>query len=469
MNQTHSVEMEVEGIASIEECSGIIDAPNFDLEAYISRYDGITKIQRLQFIAKRCAAARNEAYRAAIDELKRGLNTELYREIMNQVGDSLGPGYRCDEDWIQQIDKKCQANQDKLELELNQFKTNLIKESIRMGFHELGQHHLARGNLPLAFKNFVRTRDYCGTGRHSAEMCLAVITVAAAMGNWAHVNNYVVKAEHTAEVSTLPEVSGKLNAAGGLVQLRNKHYKQAAIKFLDVDPAMGGSFSEVLAPEDVAVYGGLCALATFERHELKTRVLDNTRMKDFLDLVPQVRELINDVFHSRYASCLLRLKEMRNDYIDLDIHLHEHVDTLYQKIRDNCLCQYFSPFLTVSLSSITEAFGMEEVDLRKELARLIVSGRIKARIDTQAGALRLNQADERRLCYKKAFEMGISYQQEARSLLLRLSCLKNDFSIRNSRGGRGHVNYSHPESSGGYGANSQEPGMAMSEPAEELM
>lgn len=67
------------------------------------------------------------------------------------------------------------------------------------------------------------------------------------------------------------------------------HRMQAASKFVDVSPELGSSFDGVVAPEDMAVYGGLCALATFSREEMKRRVLDNTSFKNFLDLVPQVR------------------------------------------------------------------------------------------------------------------------------------------------------------------------------------
>lgn len=45
----------------------------------------------------------------------------------------------------------------------------------------------------------------------------------------------------------------------------------------------------MLSPEDVAVYGGLCALATLEREELKSRVVDSPAFKAFLELVPTVR------------------------------------------------------------------------------------------------------------------------------------------------------------------------------------
>ncbi|KAF4391268.1 hypothetical protein G4B88_016578 [Cannabis sativa] len=67
------------------------------------------------------------------------------------------------------------------------------------------------------------------------------------------------------------------------------------MQFLETNPELGNNYNEVIAPQDVAIYGGLCALASFDRTETK---LDNLNFRNFLELVPEVRELIND-FYSR--------------------------------------------------------------------------------------------------------------------------------------------------------------------------
>lgn len=41
------------------------------------------------------------------------------------------------------------------------------------------------------------------------------------------------------------------------------------MQFLEVAPDLGNSYNEVIAAQDVATYGGLCALASFDRAELK--------------------------------------------------------------------------------------------------------------------------------------------------------------------------------------------------------
>ena len=106
----------------------------------------------------------------------------------------------------------------------------------------------------------------------------------------------------------------------------------------------------------VALYGGLCALASFGRSELRSRVVESAGFKTLLELYPQVpsfnlrpcakhwaratlslacaltlalhamqvREAVHDFYLSRYASCLDHLAKLRAD-LCLDLHLHDHV------------------------------------------------------------------------------------------------------------------------------------------------
>jgi hypothetical protein len=75
------------------------------------------------------------------------------------------------------------------------YKSNLIKESIRMGHVQLGDFYYARGDLQNAFKHYMRTRDYCTTARHVIKMCLQVVKCSIELGNYIHLSNYVQKAE----------------------------------------------------------------------------------------------------------------------------------------------------------------------------------------------------------------------------------------------------------------------------------
>lgn len=43
------------------------------------------------------------------------------------------------------------------------------------------------------------------------------------------------------------------------------------LQFVDVNFELGTQYNKVVAPQDVALYGALCALASFDRADLKVR------------------------------------------------------------------------------------------------------------------------------------------------------------------------------------------------------
>jgi len=127
---------------------------------------------------------------------------------------------------------------------------------------------------------------------------------------------------------------------------------------------------------------------------------------------------------------------MRNDLL-LDIHLHQHVNSLYQQIRNRALIQYFSPFVSVDLATMAKAFNTEVNGLEKELSGLISEGNIKARIDSHNKVLHAKAINQRSATFEKALKMGDNYQRNSKSMLLRVSLMKHDFVVRPQQSGSG--------------------------------
>lgn len=288
----------------------------------------------------------------------------------------------------------------------------------------------------MALKCYVRTRDYCTTSKHIITMCLNIIRVSIHMGNFSHVANYITKAESTDSSGSDPVLMAQLRVSAGLGQLEVKKYKLAARKLLETNPELGSSFHEIVSPQDVATYGALCALASFDRAELKAKVIDNTNFRSFLELVPEVREIVHDFYNSRYASCLKTLERLKPDLL-LDLHLHDHVATLYTDIRSKALVQYFSPFVTVDMKRMADAFNTPVMDLERELATLIMAGQIPARIDSHNKVLHARHADQRTATFQKALGMGDDYVRDSMALLLRINLMRHDFVVKGQSGDAG--------------------------------
>ncbi|CAM8912972.1 unnamed protein product [Rhodiola kirilowii] len=406
----------------------ISSGEQLDVEAYASLYSGRTKIVRLMFIADHCGESNPsmqlEALRMACDEIKKGEDTQLYREVVQKIDGRLGPDYEMDSAWADAVDRKAEQRKERLENELNAYRTNLIKESIRMGYNDCGDFYYSHGHLADAFKNYVRTRDYCTTSKHMIHMCLNAILVSIEMGQFSHVSNYVAKAEATTEAHD-PVTSAKLQAAAGLAYLETKKYKLAARKFLETIE-LGNNYSEVIASQDVATYGGLCALASFDRTELKNKVINNSNFRNFLELVPEVRELVNDFYSSHYASCLEYLGNLKSNLL-LDIHLHDHVETLYDRIRHKAIIQYTHPFVSVDLRMMANAFKTTVGGLEKELEALITDNQIQARIDSHNKILYARHTDQRNTTFQRVLQTGNEFDRDVRAMLLRASLIKHEF------------------------------------------
>ncbi|KAG0046274.1 hypothetical protein BGZ83_008532 [Gryganskiella cystojenkinii] len=406
------------------------------------------------FIASRCPSLQIDALKLAIAELKSTSTLEINRYItlvkkLNEAVKFGGPSAATvnpdllviDRSWTDSQLQKAKQQTDQLESELKNYKRNSIKESIRMGNIDLGNHYYACGDLTSAHRCYARTRDYCTTSKHIIELCMNVIKVSIELGNFTHVLTYVVKGESTPEVPQDKELTkAKLKVAAGLSNLDLRKYYTAARDFLTIgEELVSGQYGEVIAPNDIAVYGGLCALASFSRPELKRMVIDNVGFRQYLELEPHIRDLVHSFYNSNYAVCLDIMDKWRNDYL-LDIHLHSHIEALYNNIRKKALVQFTSPFLTVDLTKMAKSFATTVPVLEQELVSLIVAGQIEARIDSQQKILNAKQTNKRSAIFERSTAMGQEYERDTKALLLRVQMINHGLVVKppaSEKGGPG--------------------------------
>ncbi|KAI8825606.1 26S proteasome subunit RPN7-domain-containing protein [Fimicolochytrium jonesii] len=407
----------------------IVNDPTIDLDSYTANYSGRTKIVRLLHIAEWSPPLSIDAYKLALQELRNTLDYQLYIDVHRKLNHSLEerrqPPVALDAAWVNHAKKEFKDKSEKLEQELKGYKVNLIKESIRMGHNDLAEHLYNGGELQGALRSYSRTRDYCTTSKHVVDMCLSVAKVSLELANFSHVQNYIVKAMSHPEVQEKGIINSKLKCLSGLVDLENGQFKRAAGSFLDVSFSLGSQFSEIISPNDIALYGALCALATFDRHELKSKVFENAEYKQYLELEPQVRELLYGFYQSKYTQCLDTLTRMKSD-LYLDIWLHGHVDLIYQNIRKKALVQYFQPFLSVDMHKMSRSFSTSVTELERELAMLIMGKEINGRIDSHNKILRVKAADQRSTIFEHSLAMGTDYQTQVRHLMLRMKLVRAD-------------------------------------------
>lgn len=306
-----------------------------------------------------------------------------------------------------------------------------------MGNEDLGHHYHRIGDLPSASKAYSRMREYCTTTSHIASMLFKNINVAIDRGDWLGVQSSVQRLRN---LQFKPEDEAKnkakMFASLGLSQLASSAYHAAAINFLATDPSITDNYKEVISANDIAVYGGLCALASMDRADLHTHVLENKSFRNFLELEPHIRRAISFFCSSKFRLCLDILDAYRADYL-LDLHLQKHVPILYSRIRTKAMQQYIIPYSRVTLDAMVKVFSPDQtatikpnggaIDMKSpfivELIDLIQKGTLDARIDVEKGVLVTTQTDTRENVQMAAIQNAKEYVDTAHIQLLRMNIL----------------------------------------------
>jgi len=319
----------------------------------------------------------------------------------------------------------------------------------QMGNEDLGAFYYEIGDYPASFKAYSRMREYCTTPKHHAELNLKLILVCIAQDNWLAVQSSIYKIQglNLPDPET-PRILPATHPVLGLAQMSTANYKGATTSFLATDPAFlafdaaspNGSTSTalsfphtVLTGNDVAVYGGLCALATLSRSELQSLVLENTSFRQFLELEPHVRRAIAAFCASKYTACLGVLAAYEADW-RLDLHLARHVTALYAAIRRKCLVEFFAPFSCVSLDAVAATFpppaGKDGLGMQGELEALIRDGALDARIDVVKGTMVCPTKDARQEVHEKALVAAREHERALRLRLFRANCLERGWEVK---------------------------------------
>ncbi|KAI1772507.1 26S proteasome subunit RPN7-domain-containing protein [Hypoxylon cercidicola] len=413
---------------------GIIvrDAPKFDLDLYISNYRGRTRFERLLLIGQCSVPLCVDALKAAVAEAKSGKDINRYGDVLEciKIAAPNEPEAEVDQAWVISTESANHVETHRLETELKGYKNNLVKESIRIGHRDLGEHFESIGDLNAASETYIKMRPDASTQAHIQDVGKHIISIMLQKKDWAgvsaNVNKVLVNMSNEQQNTDQPYQK----IVSGIALLGSGKFYEAAKCFLETgDSTVAAQHNDIISLNDIATYGGLLALASMDRQELQSRVLDNSSFRTYLELEPHVRKAVTMFVNGRYSSCLEILESYRADYL-LDIYLQKHVSMLFSQIRSKCIIQYFVPFSCVTLDTMSKAFAKPGESFEAELVSMIKSGALNARINTIDRLLVAVSTDPRAAMQKKALDAAKNYEKEALERIRRMSLVSAGLEVK---------------------------------------
>ncbi|KRY84484.1 COP9 signalosome complex subunit 1 [Trichinella pseudospiralis] len=409
-----------------ENCAGReVYLERFDLEEYIKVFSGYAELHRILFIASRCPSLRAQAMLLALQKVKPTSNYHLYsvihgkltelskkRSFLGETAITVPP---FDADWFEVQKRKSKAKFEKLDQELNVYRCNSIKESIRRGFLYLGEHHLEMGELGKAYKCASKAIQHCCDKTTMLSAQLTFIKLCIYTQRWSEVLSVseaaiaTIESENERSRSLMPYL-GKLYAAKGIAYLCEGEFKKSAHAFLKVD------IENFLFPEHIALYCGICSLATFERASLKNDVLrekiasksdaeqpeETSKERKLMEENLVVREILQTYLDCQYKKLFFLLDSIRAS-LNIDVYMEPHVNSLYMMIRNRSFAQFLYPYSSVSMQTMASTFDTSVEEIEVQLISLIEAGYITDRvIDSVDKYVYIRKRDPRQELAQKA-------------------------------------------------------------------
>jgi COP9 signalosome complex subunit 1 len=313
----------------------------------------------------------------------------------------------------------------------------------QMGNEDLGHFYFDTGDYSSAHKAYVKMREHCTSNKHLADMTLRLVYVSIAQKSWLGVQTNIAKVEaaqlkgddKTKLEPIVAACSGLSSMAIGNFREAATHFLRTSPAYLTADPAANITWQkDVISANDVAVYGGLCALASMDRSDLQDKVLAHSEFRNFLELEPHIRRAINLFCNSKYSACLEVLEGYRNDYL-LDVYLSKVLNTIYSRIRTKSIVQYFIPFSCVTLDEMASKFPASGFRIEDELEAMINDGTLEARIDLVDRLLISPPTNPRHNVHAAALTMAEKYDHTLRLRLTRLNMLAAGMEIKQDKSG----------------------------------
>eukprot|EP00484_Ammonia_sp_Unknown_P016470 CAMPEP_0197035598 /NCGR_PEP_ID=MMETSP1384-20130603/13347_1 /TAXON_ID=29189 /ORGANISM="Ammonia sp." /LENGTH=515 /DNA_ID=CAMNT_0042465677 /DNA_START=95 /DNA_END=1642 /DNA_ORIENTATION=- len=417
----------------IQKKTATIEYAELDVTKYAANYSGKVKVDRLLHIARVCPSKKKDCYRLAVEEVRKGIDVGIYDRVMEE-GQKLLGAQECQFDaaWMTAQSQKNEKQVRYLEDEIQRWRNLSNREKICSSYLEAAEYCVSIGNFNTAISRYIEAKSYAGDTKMLLDINLKIMVTSIRSGQFGHVKSEASHALASEEIFKDNQFKSKVLCCLALYNLYNGRYDMAVHNLIDCHFSVYRQFGEILSGADIALYGGLCALASFSRLQLKKRVLDNSEFKRFLELQPKVASLIQGFYDSEYGKVMSGLNGLRNDMI-VDLYLFPRVDHLLTAIRGKALVQYFSPYSAMDINKMASSFKVPVAEMEQELAVCIGDSHISAKIDSHNKIVYASKTNKRNQLFQNVLNLGEEFERDMKAVLLRTSLIRNQVIVSQSR------------------------------------
>jgi len=147
------------------------------------------------------------------------------------------------------------------------------------------------------------------------------------------------------------------------------------------------AISEFARPQDLAFYVVICTLKSLNRSDIKNTIMQASGFKTLMELSSSsgnLEDVLENFLNGHYMDFQRQIAQIMSQ-MSFDMYLGgSKINTLMNDIRRKALIQYVAPYKVIDLREIAKAFDLSVEQVEHEIAHLIVTKQIQAKIDSHS-------------------------------------------------------------------------------------
>lgn len=221
--------------------------------------------------------------------------------------------------------------------------------------------------------------------------------------------NYDEVAKNLDKAKALIEEGGdwdrknRLKVYHGLYCMAVRDFKQAADLFLDTISTF--TCYELCDYKTFIGYTVISAILALPRVELRTKVIKGSEILEVLHDLPDIQEYLFSLYNHQYTRFFEKLAWLET-YLKSDRYLAAHYRYYVREMRILAYSQLIGSYSSLSLSYMSQTFGVSSDFIESELAKFIAAGRLHCKIDRVRGIVETNRPDTKNDQYQRCIKQG---------------------------------------------------------------
>jgi COP9 signalosome complex subunit 1 len=399
-----------------------------DYSEYLSRYSETGQMARcLYLIQEGPSSIYPVVYKFIRSLLKNEDQIQFYKEVVSAFRSKHVSFQMISEDEVESFETKYKDKVDNKEYKINQSKNAGLKDSYRLNILELGDYNFNSWDLSGAMKVYLRAKDVTVTPDHQYELSTRMGITSLYKKNYSFAQNNAQKVLMLPSIPENKQISCFIIL--GLCNIDSANYKQAVENFLRIGSDNNG---EILTNSDLAGYISLCSLVSIDRGSISSDIIKSKAFLSFAEDDPIYIELLESFLTCKFSKVMQILDQIKI-YLSHDIFIGKAINSIYDEIKNKSLVQFMKAFKKIRIVELANNFCCGEDYIEKKLARLIMDGKIDARIDAHLKIATSRQVDEKNKVNRSVVNTAKRYLKNNQLLLLRMSMIQEGIIVKANR------------------------------------